>query len=57
MNENRTCPIKASGSPTGFTRSDCEAAADLRIDARNEKLCEKSLIAEDGYEANCFAWG
>ena len=27
--------------------NDCEVAADFRIDARNEKLCEKSLIAED----------
>jgi hypothetical protein len=36
--------------------NDCELAADFRIDARNEKLCEKSLIAENGYKANYFAW-
>jgi hypothetical protein len=26
--------------------NDCEVAANFRIDARNEKLCEKSPIAE-----------
>jgi hypothetical protein len=29
--------------PDRSVNSDCEVAADFRIDARNEKLCEKSL--------------
>jgi hypothetical protein len=42
--------------PDRSVNSDCEVAADFRIDARNEKLCEKSLIAE-ALQTNCFAWG